>query len=114
MGGILKILAFTAPVAAILLWFSLQGQEEIKVEQQIEKIDQQIEKENFDAEFSAAWNSAGGKSQLPRNESKVAELKKKKAALEQQSESLNVQSNQDMSDLRQALEAAGEKQHDAK
>lgn len=113
MGGAFKHLFWIAPVTAILLYFSLQGQEEIKVEQKADKIDQQIQEKEFDADFAAAWNG-GGKKPLPERDNNVAELKKKKAALAKQSESLNVQSTEDMADLRQALESEGGKPHEAK
>ncbi|WP_153109347.1 hypothetical protein [Propionivibrio limicola] len=96
-----------APIVGILLFFALQGKEEIKQEQAVERIEQQIEAAKFDKDFSSAWNSnekvsAPVDGDIKRLEAERDRLVAKQTKTEKEGE-------EDMADLRDALKEIGGK-----
>lgn len=56
MGQIFLGILVVTPLAALVLFFSLEGKQEIKHEQRLQNATQALESKKFDDEFSDAWN----------------------------------------------------------
>ena len=75
MKNIFQALLITAPLAALVLFFALTGKEEVKNDQRVQEATQTLKEQQFDNEFSDAWNGEpGSKVRLQRQEN-IAELK---------------------------------------
>ncbi len=99
-------LAIATPTVAALLYFSLQGREEVKHDQAEARVEQKIDAAKFDRDFSAAWN---GKPISVPTESELQALEKERDELKRKHEARARDSEQDFNDLKAALAAAGRK-----
>ena len=96
-----------APLVAIILFFALQGKEEIRQEQSVDKIEQKIESVKFDQEFAKAWNSSG-EMKAP-SDKELDALEAERDRLVAKKDRTDKSSDADMADLREALKEIGGK-----
>lgn len=75
MGQIFLGILVVTPLAALVLFFSLEGKQEIKHEQRLENATQALESKKFDDEFSDAWNGKPTKEVRKQRVEEVAALK---------------------------------------
>lgn len=102
MKPFLIAVAVATPTVAALLYFSLQGREEVKATQEEARIEQKIDAAKFDQDFAAAWNGGGklkapGAAEIAALEAEREEIKAKKALKD-------IEVQEDFSDLRAALQ----------
>lgn len=106
MKGFFVTALLGAPIIAVLLFFALQGKEEVKHEQAVERIEQKIDAAKFDREFAQVWNgrklSAPDKDEIHKLEAERDRLVVKQDRVEQVSD-------EDIADLRAALKEMGGK-----
>lgn len=83
--GIFHGAIVTGGITLVVLLFSNQGRDEVKVEQKIQRVEKRISEKQFDAEFDRRWN---GSRPAPQNldtsadEKELADLKIKQKQLE--------------------------------
>lgn len=101
MKNIFHGILIVTPMAALILFFSLQNKEEIKADQRVHDAEQKLTVEKFDNEFDEAWNGkASPKIQKERDkklkdlEAKVGQAKAKRADLD----GMFIQDTKDMRD----------------
>ncbi len=105
-------LALTAPTVAVLLYFSLQGRQQITYEQQEFHAKQDVDDAKFDADFAAGWD---GKSIAIPKKTAIADASKKLDSMIAAHAAANAENVQDVKDLRDSMEiASGEKKPDGK
>jgi len=75
MGQIFLGILVVTPIAALVLFFSLEGKQEIKHEQRLQNATQALESKKFDDEFSDAWNGKPNKEVRKNRAEAVAVLK---------------------------------------
>ena len=107
MKGFFVTLVLSAPIVAVLLFFALQGKEEVRQEQAVERTEQKIEAAKFDQDFAKAWNGTG---QLAApTDDELAKLEAERDKLTGKRDRITVESEADFADLREALKQMGEK-----
>lgn len=83
MKEIFKTILYGAPLAAIVLYFSLTGKEEIKAEQRIREATHAVESQKLDDDFADAFNNTptpGTGAQVQKTRAaNLADLEKKAA-----------------------------------
>lgn len=99
-------LVLTSPVLAIVLYFALQGRDEIKTDQRTAAIERKIDAAKFDRDFSAAW--AGEKKLSTPSGDEIVALEKERDALKAQATAGDTELKHDLADLKAALEEVGE------
>ena len=105
-------LALTAPTVAVLAYFSLQGRQEVRNDQQVIQAQQRVDNAKFDADFYAM---ATGKALTPPPADAIKKAEKDRDALIASQTVSTVQSAKDLKDLRDSMEiASGEKKPDGK
>lgn len=107
MKGFFVTLIIGTPVVAVLLFFALQGKEEVKQEQAVERIEQKIEAAKFDRDFANAWNDTGRMAAPSADD--LAVLEAERARLLGKQHKLAVEAESDVVDLRAALKQMGDK-----
>lgn len=75
MGQIFLGILVVTPLAALVLFFALEGKQEIKHEQLLQNATQALESKKFDDEFSDAWNGKPNKEVRKNRAEAVAVLK---------------------------------------
>lgn len=107
MGGILKVIAFAAPVAAIVLYFALLGTQETRETQQKQQIKMEIRETEFDREWSRAAADVDGREVDPASEAAFDEkIKKLEGELASSEDQAARQMDADLAELRRALNNA--------
>lgn len=106
MKPLLHGLAIAAPTVAVLLYFSLQGREDVKQDQAEARIEQKIDAAKFDRDFGAAWN---GKPVAGGREGELTALEKERDELKQRRKQLERDAERDIADLKAVLDGAGGK-----
>jgi len=102
--GFLHALAIATPILAALLYFALQGREDVKNSQAETRIEQQIEAKKFDQDFAQAWNGKG-KLKAPTDK-EINELKAERDEIKAHNRKKDQEQEQDFSDLRAAINDA--------
>jgi hypothetical protein len=108
MKGIAGIILAATPLAAIILYFALFGQQQVRTEQVKHEAKQQVEEAKFDLEFEQMNREMSGNPMTPQEiaerQKEIDGHKQKAAAIEQRNSSLEAQSDADLKELRQAME----------
>ena len=105
-------LALTAPTVAVLAYFSLQGRQEVRNDQQAMQAQSKVDDAKFDADFYAM---ASGKALTPPPADAIKKAEKARDALLASQTAATVQSAQDLKDLRESMEiASGERKPNGK
>lgn len=92
----------TAPITAFIVQLALSGRQEVTTAQERHYVDQQLATEHFDRQFDEAWN--GVKPTVAKGrEERIAVLQKRKSQFDQEFDRQFATSQQDVSELRQAL-----------
>ena len=103
MKNIFHGLLIATPLAALVLFFSLTGKEEVKNDQRVLEATHTLEKQQFDDEFSDAWNGEpGAKIRKARQES-VAELKAEVTKAKAKRDNLDKMFDDATSDMKAAI-----------
>lgn len=110
MKEIFKTILYGAPLAAIVLYFSLTGKEEIKAEQRIREATHAVESQKFDDDFADAFNNtptpgAGAQVQKTRA-ANLADLEKKAAEARAKRDELDTMYSQTTKDMGAAISEA--------
>lgn len=100
MKGFFTGIVISVPVTAAILMFALQGKEEVRTEQQLQRAEQKVENDKFDKDLANMWN--GGKMTQPTEEVTEAHKKELEAAKAERDGQL-VESKEDLGDLRAAM-----------
>ncbi len=71
--GIFHALLIATPLAALILFFTLTGKEEVKQEQRLQQATHELDKQKFDDDFADAWNHLPP-GEIEKRKGKVKEL----------------------------------------
>lgn len=108
MKPFLIAVAVATPTVAALLYFSLQGREEVKATQDEARIEQKIDAAKFDKDFAAVWNGKGNLN-APTNK-EIASLEVERDEIKAKKKVKDKEQEQDFADLKAALnETTGDK-----
>lgn len=103
MKNIFHGLLIIAPFAALILFFAIVGKEEVKSEQRVQDAVQALQEQQFDDQFSDAWNGVpGAKIKAQRNEH-IADLKNKADQARAKRDELDGLFNDATTDMREAI-----------
>ena len=88
MNGIAQAILAVTPLAALVLYFALSGQKQVRTDQQLHDVKQEIEETQFDIEFELMSQEISGNpadsDKLASKQTKLNALKKKEDAWERQ------------------------------
>ncbi len=77
MKNIFHVILVAAPLAALILFFSLMNKEEVKNEQRVHEAAQTVQEQKFDNDFSDAWNGQPDSKTKKQRAEQIADLNKK-------------------------------------
>lgn len=101
------ILAAT-PLAAIILYFALSGQQQVRTDQERHEAKQKIEEAKFDLEFDQMSSDIAGKPMTPEEIAKrketIAKLKEKADKWDKRFDSEFKKMDEEMAELKKAIE----------
>jgi len=107
MKGIGAALLAAAPLAAVVLYFSLSGQQEIKTEQRQQDVHQRVEEAKFDLEFERMSKEISGETLTPEKEAErlaeIDKLRKDAADLDAKAAKEQAKAEQDLAELEAAF-----------
>lgn len=105
------ILAAT-PLAAIILYFALSGQQQVRTDQQRHEIKQEIDTAKFDLEFDQASRDLDrnpmSQSEIDARKSEIATLEKKAENWDRRFDEEFKQMDEDMVNLKKAIDGEGD------
>lgn len=93
----------TAPITAFIVQLALSGRQEVTTTQERHYVDQQLATQVFDQQFEDAWNTAKLSDHGGNRAERIRRLEKRKAQFDQEFDRQFATSQQDVSELRQAL-----------
>ncbi|MFN4186938.1 MAG: hypothetical protein ACK4FN_02805 [Acinetobacter johnsonii] len=103
-GGVLA----ATPLALIILYFALSGQQLVRTDQQRVEIKQQIDESKFDLEFEKLSSEISGKPMtadaISKKEEEITELRKKSGVLDERLEAELKKAEQELAELKAAIE----------
>jgi hypothetical protein len=97
-------LLWGAPVLAVVLYFALQGKDEMKAEQAEAKAERRVDEARFDRDFDKAWQNAG---KLPGGkdaDARLADAEKDLAEAKARRQVTDQVAAEDLRDLKAALQ----------
>ena len=100
--GIFHALLIATPLAAIVLFFSLTGKEEVKQEQRLQQATQKLEEQKFDNDFADAWNQQPPGA-IEKREGKVKELETEVAKATAKRDALDKEFDDMHSEMKHAI-----------
>jgi septal ring factor EnvC (AmiA/AmiB activator) len=95
-------LLIATPLAALVLFFSLTGKEEVKQEQRLQQASQKLEEQKFDNDFADAWNQQPPGA-IEKRAGKVKELEAEVAKATAKRDSLDKEFDDMHADMKHAL-----------
>jgi len=108
MKGIAGILLAATPLAALILYFALAGQQQVRNDQVTHETKQVVDEAKFDLEFEKANREISGKpmttEEIEAKQKAIDELSNQAKEVSKKSEQINAQSEADLKDLRSAME----------
>ena len=102
--GIFHGLLIATPLAALVLYFSLAGKEEVKQEQHLQQAVQELDKQKFDDEFADAWKkpppgtAEKRKARISQLETDVAHARARRDGLDQEFDDMRAGMKQTLHD----------------
>ena len=105
-------LLIVTPLAAIILFFSLSGKEEIKQEQRVHQATQKLDQQKFDNDFADAWNHQPPgtiekrQGKISELEAEVTKAKAKRDGLDKEFDDLHADMKQTIKDEDSRLTSA--------
>lgn len=120
MKSLLYGIVISAPATAFIIFFALQGRQDVVIQQKAHEVQQQIQSEEFRRDFSEAWHEFDSPASLEEKklkeevfearkaerEDRIARLKKQRESLSGDMDAMFEQLDHDMDDMRSALREA--------
>lgn len=103
MKNIFHGLLIITPFAALVLFFSFTGREEVKAEQRLFQATQALEQQKFDDEFHDAWNGKPSLKTRRQRAETIAELKEEVAKEKAKRAGLDAMFDEAAGDMRDAI-----------
>lgn len=103
MKNIFHGLLIVTPALALILFFSLESKEEVKSEQRVQQAVQAVQHQQFDDQFSDAWNGEPGSKIKKQRSDNLADLQKKADQARAKRDELDEMFNQSERDMRDAI-----------
>ena len=106
--GIAAAIFAAVPMAAIILYFALSGQQQVRTDQQRHEVRQEIEAEKFDLEFDQMNRDINGEpmtaEEVAQRKEKIAKLKEEADQWDKRFDAEFQQMDEEMADLKKAIE----------
>lgn len=106
--GIAAAIFAAVPLAVIILYFALSGQQQVRTDQQRHEVRQELEAEKFDLEFDLMNRGINGEpmttEEVAQRKEKIAKLKEKADQWDKRFDSEFQQMDEEMADLKKAIE----------
>ncbi|MEW6057962.1 MAG: hypothetical protein AB1540_15245 [Bdellovibrionota bacterium] len=109
MKSIFQLLLITAPLAALVLFFSQMRTEEVKNEQRHQHAVQKLEDARFDQSFDDAWGGRPSQKVLEERSKSNEALKREIAAAKAKRDDLDQLFDEDNADMRAAIKEEDER-----
>lgn len=103
MKNIFHGILIVTPMAALILFFSLQNKEEIKADQRVHDAQQAVTTQKFDNEFDDAWNGKASTKEKRERAKKLEELKVQVDKAKAKRDGLDEMFDQNSKDFRDAM-----------
>lgn len=108
MKGVAGAILAATPLAALVLYFALSGQQQVRTDQQRHEVKQQIEEAKFDLEFEQMSRDMSGQpmtsGELAKKQAVIEELKNKAEGWDRRFDAEFDQADKELAELKAALE----------
>tara|TARA_Y100000782_G_scaffold115582_1_gene160812 strand:- start:6502 stop:6861 length:360 start_codon:yes stop_codon:yes gene_type:complete len=108
MKGVASAILAATPLAALILYFALSGQQQVRTDQQRVEVKQQIEAAQFDLEFEQMSRDISNKpmtaEELAKKKAVIEALKKKSETWDSRFDAEFEQMDKELAELKSALD----------
>lgn len=108
MKGVASAILAATPLAALILYFALSGQQQVRTDQQRVEVKQQIEAAQFDLEFEQMSRDISNKpmtaEELAKKKAEIEALKKKAETWDNRFDAEFEQMDKELAELKSALD----------